>query len=219
MSPRRIALSLTTLCLAGHLVGCAAPKAYDHTAMRQARPRSVLVLPPVSESVEVTASQSVLSQSTRPLAEAGYYVIPVALMDEAFRQNGLTQPEDIHAVGLPKLREIFGADAVMYLTVKRYGAKYFVIGSETAVEVHARLVDSRTGTLLWQGQASDSSEEGKNSNNASLVGLLISAVVQQVASNVTEQSHTLAGVANQRLIGLGTPAGLIAGPRHPSYGK
>lgn len=219
MSPTRIALSLATLCLASQLVGCAAPKSYDHTAMRQAKPRSVLVLPPVSESVEVAASPSVLAQSTRPLAEAGYYVIPVTLMDETFRQNGLTQPEDIHGVDLPKLREIFGADAVMYLTVKQYGAKYFVIGSETVVEVQARLLDSRTGTLLWQGQARASSEEGKNNNNASLLGMLISAALQQVVSNVTEQSHSLAGVANQRLVGLGTPAGLIAGPRHPHYGK
>ena len=219
MNPTRIALSLATLGLAGQLVGCAAPKPYDHTALRQAQPRSVLVLPPVSESVEVNASQSVLAQSTRPLAEAGYYVIPVTLMDEAFRQNGLTQPEDIQGVDLPKLREIFGADAVMYLTVKRYGAKYFVVGSETAVEVHARLLDSRTGTLLWQGQASASSEEGKNNNNAGIVGLLISAVLQQVMSNVTEQSHSLAGVASHRLVGLGTPAGLIPGPRHPHFGK
>jgi len=219
MSSYRFAPFMAALGLAGVLVGCAAPQPYDHSALRQAKPRSILVLPPVNESVEVAASPSVLSQSTRPLAEAGYYVMPVALMEETFRQNGLTHPEDIHAVSLAKLREIFGADAVMYLTVKRYGAKYFVVGSETAVEVQARLVDSRTGTLLWNGQARASSEEGKNNNNAGIVGLLITAVLQQVLSNVTEQSHSLAGVASQRLVGLGQPVGLLAGPRHPAYGK
>lgn len=207
---------IATLAVAALLTGCAAPKAYDYTAFKQAKPRSILVLPPVNESIDIKATHSLLSQSSRPLAEAGYYVLPVALVEETFRQNGLSQPDDMHAVELKRLNEIFGADAVLYLQVKRYGSTYYVLGSATVVEAQARLVDARTGTLLWDGKASASSEEGKSNNNG-LVGMLITAVVQQIISSATDQSHEIAGIASHRLLSVRPVNGLLPGPRHPAY--
>lgn len=43
-----------------------------------------------------------LVSNTLPLAEAGYYVLPVAMVEETFQQNGLTNANDIRAVSLPK---------------------------------------------------------------------------------------------------------------------
>ena len=40
---------------------------------------------------------------------------------------------DIQAVSPSKLREIFGADSVLYLDVTQYGTSYQVIASETRV--------------------------------------------------------------------------------------
>ena len=217
LAPTRFFLA-AVLATAALLTGCAAPKAYNYTALKEAKPRSILVLPPVNESVDIKATYSLLSQSSKPLAEAGYYVLPVAVVDETFRANGLSQANDIHAVDLKKLHEIFGADAVLYLTVKRYGSTYYVFGSATVVEAQARLVDARTGTLLWDGTASASSEEGKSNNNG-LVGMLITAVVQQIISSATDQSHEIAGIASQRLLSVRAGNGILPGPRHPAYGR
>ena len=85
----------TLLALLG---GCAPTKSVDYSAFKQAKPRSILVLPPLNESPDVKATYSMLSQVTFPLAEAGYYVVPVALADETFRQNGLTSAGDVHQV-------------------------------------------------------------------------------------------------------------------------
>ena len=84
MMPRFMALSAAFLSLA-LLGGCAAPKTIDYAAFKQSRPKSILVLPPINESPEVQASYSLVSQVTYPLAEAGYYVLPIALVDETFR--------------------------------------------------------------------------------------------------------------------------------------
>lgn len=94
MSLLKLTGALLALALLG---GCAAPKTIDYTAYKQARPKSILVLPPINESPEVQASYSLVSQVTYPLAEAGYYVLPIALVDETFRQNGLTTANDIQA--------------------------------------------------------------------------------------------------------------------------
>lgn len=200
------------------LVGCATPQAYDYTAYRESKPASVLILPPLNSSPDVKATYSMLSQMSLPLGEAGYYVYPVAVVDEMFRNNGLNNPGDIHAVSQSKLREIFGADAALYVDVKRYGSTYTVISSDVTVSADARLVDLKTGKLLWNGSASASSAEQSNNNNGGLVGLLVTAVIKQIANNLTEQSHTYAGLTSQRLLSP-RPNGLLYGPRSPLYGK
>ena len=103
------------------LGGCAAPQHYDYTAYRANRPASIVVLTALNNSLEVAAGYTVLSRATYPLAKAGYYVFPVALVDETFKKNGLTAAHDIHNAPLHKLREIFGADAALYLEVTEYG--------------------------------------------------------------------------------------------------
>lgn len=215
----RMVKTLVGLCALALLGGCATPKTVDYSAFKQSRPKTILVLPPLNESPDVKATYSLLSQVTYPLAEAGYYVMPIALVDETFKQNGLNTPGDIHQVSPAKLQEIFGADAALYITVKEYGTSYMLITSETAVTVSARLVDLRTGAALWTGTARASSEEGNNANAGGLVGMLITAAVKQVINSSTDAGHPIAGVASQRLLSAGQPAGLLYGPRSPKYGS
>jgi hypothetical protein len=199
--------------------GCATKAPYDYTAYKESRPRSILVLPPINNSPEVAATYSVLAHATRPLAEAGYYVMPVTLVAEAFKENGLTQPSDMHATSTDKLREIFGADAALYITIKKYGTTYQVIDSETLVAAEANLVDLKTGKTLWTGGAQASSAENNNQQQGGLVGLLITAIVKQVVASTFDHSHQMAGVATTRLLSAGLRNGLLYGPRSPNYGK
>ena len=215
----RMVKTLVGLCALALLGGCATPKTVDYSAFKQSRPKTILVLPPLNESPDVKATYSLLSQVTYPLAEAGYYVMPIALVDETFKQNGLNTPGDIHQVSPAKLQEIFGADAALYITVKEYGTSYMLITSETAVTASARLVDLCTGAALWTGTARASSEEGNNANAGGLVGMLITAAVKQVINSSTDAGHPIAGVASQRLLSAGQPAGLLYGPRSPKYGS
>ncbi|ARU89963.1 DUF799 domain-containing protein [Pseudomonas sp. M30-35] len=199
--------------------GCAPIQSVDYSAFKQSSPRSILVLPPLNESPDVKATYSMLSQLTYPLAEAGYYVVPVALVDETFRQNGLSNPADIHQLPAAKLREIFGADAALYLSVSEYGTQYQVIRSVTAVTASAKLVDLDTGTTLWTRTATASSQEGNSNSGGGLVGMLVTAVVTQVInSSVEDAAYPIAGVTSARLLSAGQPGGLLYGPRSPKFG-
>lgn len=201
------------------LSGCAAPVKTDYTALRAAKPASILVLPPVNDSPDVRASFSMLAQATYPLAEGGYYVMPVTLVNETFQQNGLTIAADMHEVPVAKLKEIFGADAALYVKVTKYGTTYTVLSSAAVVSAEARLVDLSSGALLWSGRASASSDENNNNSGGGLAGLLVAAIVKQIMNNVTDASHNVAGVTSMRLLSAGTPNGLLYGPRSPLYGK
>jgi len=211
---QRTLLSLMVILLAA----CATPASYDYTAFKQSKPRSILVLPPLNQTPDTHATYTVLSTVTQPLAESGYYVFPVALVDQTFKENGLPNPEDMRHAPLNKLREIFGADAVLYLTVTQYGSAYKVVSSDIVVSVSAKLVDTRTGKLLWDGSAS--ATNAQNNNGGGLTGILIGAVVNQIVNSVRGDSANLP-ITRLTSVDLlsAKPGGLLYGPRSPMYGK
>lgn len=200
--------------------GCATKTPWDYSAFKASRPRSILVLPPVNNSPEVSATYSVMSFVTKPLSEAGYYVMPVGMVTQAFKENGMTQPSDMHQTAPEKLRQIFGADAAFYITVTKFGTTYLVVNSETLVRVEGKLVDLKTGATLWQGAAQASSAEQQQQQQGGLAGLLVSAIIKQVLATTFEDGHKYSGVATERLLATGTQKnGLLFGPRSPNYGK
>ena len=212
--------SMALLPIIALLTACATPKApYDYTAFKQSRPASILVLPPLNETPEVKATIGVMASTVLPLAEAGYYVMPASLVDETFKQNGMTVPEDIHNVATDKLHNIFGADAAVYIKVKKYGTTYFVLGSQTVVTIEGKIVDLRNGRVIWEGTSTASSAESDSGNSGGLPGLLIKAIVSQVVGTVTDASFNYAVIANQRLLGAPALNGVLYGPRSLSYQK
>ncbi|WP_256671352.1 DUF799 domain-containing protein [Pseudomonas sp. EMN2] len=205
-------------CVLALFAGCAERKTIDYSAYKQSRPKSILILPPLNESPDVKATYSMLSQVTYPLAEAGYYVMPVALVDETFRQNGMTTPADIHQLRTSKLHEIFGADAGLYVTVSDYGTRYMIISSATIVTANAKLVDLKTGATLWTGSATASSEEGRQ-NQGGLIGMLVAAAINQIISSVQDDAgYPIAGMTSARLLSPNPNGGILYGPRSPKYG-
>ena len=200
------------------LGGCVTPPApYDYTAFQQSPPRSILILPPINESVAVEATYSYLSTVTRPVAELGYYVFPVAVVDQLMKENGMPDAAEMHQVSLDKVREITGADAVLYPVLHAYGSKYVIFDSTTTVSVSARLVDTRSGRLLWEGQAVVA--QGNNGGNqGGLLGQLVGALVAQVINSKTDPAHQVSRMANFQLFQT-AGRGLPFGPYHSDAGK
>lgn len=215
---KRISRGVTLLAFVILATGCATQAPYDYSAFRESKPRSILVLPPLNQSPDVRAPYSMMATVTAPLAESGYYVFPVALVDQTFRENGMTNPGEIHDASPAKLAEVFGADAVLYITISEYGAKYFLIDSQVIVSASARLVDLRSGQLLWEGKASASNAEGRDNSGGGLAGMLISALIRQVANNLGDQGYPVARMTSHRLL-TARPGGLLPGPRSPKYQK
>ena len=193
------------------------PEIYDYSALQQAKPRSILVLMPTNETTEVDAGAAVLANAIYPLSEAGYYVFSPALVHETFKNNGIYEASDIQNVSAHKLRQIFGADAVLYMDVVKYGTSYMLIKSTNVVAVNAKLVDLRSGATLWEGSAQVSDDSGGGGNN--LVGMLISAVIKQVSDTITDAGYKLSASADAMLLGQNCNKCLLYGPYSPRYGQ
>jgi hypothetical protein len=199
------------------ILACSCAAKVDYTLYRSRMPRSILILPPLNSSTVAEAPYGYLSTATRPLAEAGYYVFPVAVIDALMKENGLPTPDEMHTVSLKKIKEIIGADAVLYVTIEDWGVKYYVIGSTTVVRAGARLVDVETGATLWTGTAFAAQDSG-GGGGGGLIGALVAVAVQSVLSSLADRTHELSRLATTNMV-FNSDNGLLFGPRHPEYGS
>jgi len=200
----------------------------NYPAFLESRPRSILVMPPINRSMDIKAPITFLGSSTMPLAESGYYVIPVTLSDQTFKQNGVTVAEDAHAIPFNKLYEIFGADAALYITITSFGTSYHLFDSITEAAANATLIDLRNGQKLWSGKASlsekTSNKRGGNSVNSlqelavSILGAALESAIDQVVNTASNKAHDMGRQANYRMLSAENRDGILYGPYHPEYG-
>ncbi|HKT74143.1 MAG TPA: GNA1162 family protein [Steroidobacteraceae bacterium] len=196
--------------------GCATTQPYDYGNFRAHRPRSILILPPLNESTAVEGTYGYLSTVSQPVAELGYYVFPVEVVDQFLKDNGMPTAGEMHQVPLNKVLEITGADAVLFVTLEKYGSQYNVLSSTTIVRVHARLVDTRTQTLLWEGHGE--AQQGSSNGSGGLLGAAIAAAISQAINSKTDQAHNVSRLANANMFAAQS-RGLPHGPYSPDYNK
>lgn len=195
----RLFISLSYILVIALATGCASSAKKDNSLFAQHRPLSILVLPPINHSIEVNAPYTYLSTISKPLAEKGYYVFPVAVIDQFLKENGLPTPDEMHTIPLDKIRQHIGADAVLYVTIDDWGQKFQVVSSSAIVRAQVRLVDTRTGLQLWDARIYGS-HDSNNQTGGGLLGAVVSAVVDQVAGSLVDHTPDVARAANQNAI-------------------
>jgi hypothetical protein len=219
MKPLKAIFALTAVALL--LTGCAtSPKnTRDLSTYMTHMPKSILVMPPVNESPDIRASNSYWSSVTVPVAEAGYYVFPITVVDTMFKENGVYNGSDAQTIAPQKLQEIFGADAALYVKVKEYGSKYQVLQTVATVAVEAKLVDLKTGELLWEGE--EKQILANDNSNAGLIGMLVGALVDQISNHLSDKAYVLSGTVSHLLYAprLSQQKGLLYGPRSPHFAQ
>ena len=198
-----LAAAISALC------GCAsAPPKPSFAQWRTENPRSILVVPAINKSVDVNAPDYFLATISRPLAERGYYVFPVNMVRSVLADDGLNDANLVHAGDPHRLGELFGADAVMYISIERWDAKYVVLSTKVTVELSYSLKSTHTGQELWKNHQI-LVYQPQGSGNAGLAGLIADALVAALAK-AAPNYIPLAQQANNRAIsakGTGMPAG------------
>jgi len=196
------------------LTGCATQAPYDYTAFRKHEPKSILILPPLNQSTDIKATYSCLSAMTQPVAEHGYYVFPVEIIDRMLKENGLPTPDEMHQASLKKIGEIINPDAVLYLNIENYGTKFLLVDSNTHVTISGRLVHTQTGTILWEGKAEASHSANAGQSNQGLVGMMVGAMVAQAVNSSVDAARDICRIAISNLI-TNPNQGFLKGPYSP----
>lgn len=197
------------LAVVAFLSGCATPTSYDYSNLKASKPRSIVIIPPLNNSIEVDAPYIYLSTLTRPLAEKGYYVFPVSVIDAFLKENGLPTPAEMNSIPLDKIAEHIGADAVLYISIEQWGQKFQLTSSVNTIQSKLKLVDTKTGTTLWHSTAF--AQQASNDGGGGLIGALIGAIVTQIMSSSFDNSPQIARQANYFAINNNN-SGLLNGP-------
>lgn len=191
-----IRLFLTILMLT-LLSGCVVTQPKDYTKFNDASPDSILIVPVVNNSAEVTASDYFLSTITIPLAEQGYYVFPVNLVKRLLEDDGLSDANLVHNAPVDRLCNLFGSDAVLYVTINQWDSKYMVLSTQVTVNLTYTIKDGKTGDTLWHHQQNMVYVPQNNSTGnpfADLIVMAINAAVTKAAPNyvpLAQQANAL----------------------------
>ncbi len=215
---------MRNLCRFGYLaalvvlvLGCAsAPPKHDFAKFREANPQSILIVPVINKSVDVNAPDYFLATISRPLAERGYYVFPVNMVRSVLSDDGLSDANMVHAGDPRRLGELFGADAIMYISIERWEAKYVVLATTVTVELNYSLKSGHSGEELWKNHQTVVYQP-QQSSAGGLAGLLANAVAAAIAK-AAPNYIPLARQANYGAI-YTKGTGLPAGPHDGSYLK
>jgi hypothetical protein len=157
------------------------PKMYEES------PHSILVLPPINESTAAEAKDYYLTTIAEPLAECGYYVFSVEVIQDILKQEGLYDIESVESIPYEKFFEYFGADAVLFTKIIEWNTSYYVIGGNVTVSVDFKLVSTKTSEVIWEYNGTIKVDTSGDSGNAGgLAGLLVLAVTTAVKTAATD---------------------------------
>lgn len=213
MKHRRSALAALTVSLGLALAACAQMPAEPNPeldAFRAVAPASILVVPVVNESLDVDAGNYLLSTLPIPLAERGYYVFPVNTVKYVLEQEGFYEADRIAQQPPESLASLFGADAILYLTIERWDAQYVLLSTTVTVKLDYRMV-AADGQEIWK--ASQVKQYTPNQSNSSQGGLgaLVAMAVTAAATRASPNYLELARQANYDAIYFG-PMAIPPGP-------
>lgn len=178
-----------------------------------AAPRSILIIPVVNNSVEITAANYMLSTVTIPLAERGYYVFPVNLVKRVLEDDGLSDSSLVHKAPASRLAALFGADAVLYITVERWDAKYALLTTIVTVGINYQIRDGKTDALLWENKETMVYDPNQSTGaTGNPIADLIVMAVNAALTKAMPQYVPLARQANTKAVMTYPGSGLPYGP-------
>src|SRR5260370_2904959 len=129
-------------------------------------------------------------------------MVKCVLADDGLRDANLVHAGDPHRLG-----ELFGTDAVMYVSIERWDAKYVVLATTVTVELNYTLKSAHTGQVLWKNHQIVVYQPQQNSGGG-IWGLVANAI-SAATTKAAPKYMPLARQANGGAInvkGMGAPA-------------
>lgn len=144
-------------------------------------PVSILILPPMNESTAADAKEYYSTTIQEPLAFSGYYTFPYPITADILKMEGIYDTELLVNMPLAKFKEYFGADAVLFTTIKKWDLSYMVLASTLTVSVDCNLKSTVSDQTLWKYTGTIIVDlSGGNNSGGGLAGLVLKAIITAV---------------------------------------
>lgn len=156
------------------------PKLYEE------RPLAILVLSPINETTAADAKEFYSTTVAEPLSLSGYYIYPIEVISEILQNEGIYDTETLINLNPQKFKEYFGADAVMYIWIKKWDTSYLILAANVAVSLRCLLRSTKTGENLWEYEGTIIEDTTVRSSGGGLAGLIVTAVATAIKTAATD---------------------------------
>lgn len=153
-----------------------------YPGMYEERPVTLLVMPPINNTANVDAKELLYTSISRPLAEAGYYVIPPALAMEVLRQESAYDAELFLDRPLRQFHDFFGADAVVFSVIEDWVKQG--IGIRTKIRYFIK--STTTDRILFDRTCDLFLDLSVDSGNNGLLGALVDLAASALSTALTD---------------------------------
>lgn len=102
----------------------------EYAGMYENMPVTLLVLPPINNTSNVVAKDYLYTSISRPLIEAGYYVLSPMLVMDVLKSESAYDTELFVDMPLNKFHDFFGADAVVFSEINSWDKVGFGISTD-----------------------------------------------------------------------------------------
>lgn len=155
----------------------------QYAAMYDNMPTTILVMPPINNTANVEAKDYLYTSISRPLVEAGYYVISPLLAMDILRAESAYDAELFVDKPLKMFKEYFGADAVVFSQIDDWTKRGF--GIETRIRYFIK--SSATGEIIFDRSCDLYLDLQQNSGGNSALSQLLDLAVSAIKTAATDQ--------------------------------
>ena len=154
----------------------------QYARMYEEKPITLLVMPPINNSANVETKDLLYTSISRPLAEAGYYVISPLLAMDVLKAESAYDAEMFFDAPLTAFQNYFGADAVVFSVIDTWTKRG--LGIETKIRYVIK--SAYTNEILFDRSCDLYLDLSLNSNSRSALGALIDLAASAINTAATD---------------------------------
>lgn len=154
----------------------------QYARMYEEKPATLLVMPPINNSANVEAKELLYTSISRPLVEAGYYVISPLLAMDVLKAESAYDAEMFFDAPLSKFHNYFGADAVVFSIIDTWTKKG--LGIETKIRYVIK--SAHTNEILFDRSCDLYLDLSVNSGSRNALGALIDLAASAINTATTD---------------------------------
>jgi hypothetical protein len=154
----------------------------QYAKMYEEKPVTLLVMPPINNSANVEAKDLLYTSISRPLAEAGYYVISPLLAMDVLKAESAYDAEMFFDAPLSAFQKYFGADAVVFSVIDAWANK----GLGIQTKIRYVIKSAHTNEILFDRSCDLYLDLSLNSNSKSALGALIDLAASAINTAATD---------------------------------
>lgn len=154
----------------------------QYAAMYENMPLTILVMPPINNTSNVEAKDLLYTSISRPLAEAGYYVISPLLAMDILKAESAYDAELFIDKPLTMIRDYFGADAVVFSQIDTWTKRGFGIDTK----IRYMIKSTTTDEILFDRSCDLYLDLQENSGGHSMLSVLVDLAVSAINTATTD---------------------------------